>query len=170
MSIKTFNDDCMSLIASDTFKKLVDGKRTCIVTDPPFNMNYHYNSYKDNKNEDEYYSWLNGILTYFDFPFVVVHYPEALYKLAFKVGLFPERVVSWVYNSNTPRQHRDIAFFKVKPDFDKVRQPYKDAHDPRCAKLMSEGTGGHAYTIGGTSTKLRTSKRTKSSITLARCL
>lgn len=153
MKINTFNEDCLALIGSQTFKDLVNGKKVCIVTDPPFNMSYHYNTYKDNKEEGVYYSWLADILTTYGFPFVVIHYPEALYKLAFQVGLFPERVVSWVYNSNTPRQHRDIAFFKIQPDFTKVRQPYKDASDKRCAKLMSEGTGGHAYTIGGMSTK-----------------
>lgn len=142
MNIKAFNEDCADLIGSQTFKDLTQGKKVCIVTDPPFNVGYHYNSYKDNMKEEEYFEWLGEILTSHGFPFVVIHYPEALYKLAFQVGLFPERVVSWVYNSNTPRQHRDIAFFKIQPDFTKVRQPYKNIGDKRCERLMSEGTGG----------------------------
>ena len=56
-----------------------------IVTDPPFNVRYKYNSYKDNMPEDEYFEWLNSILTYFGKSFVCIHYPEALYKLAIKV-------------------------------------------------------------------------------------
>jgi hypothetical protein len=30
----------------------------CIVTDPPFNVNYHYEGYDDNMEEDDYYTWL----------------------------------------------------------------------------------------------------------------
>lgn len=145
MNIKAFNEDCVDLIGSQTFKNLTQGKKVCIVTDPPFNVGYHYNSYKDDMKEEDYFEWLAEILTSHGLPFVVIHYPEALYKLAFQVGLFPERVVSWVYNSNTPRQHRDIAFFKIKPDFDKVRQPYKNIGDKRCERLMSEGTGGGTH-------------------------
>lgn len=49
----------------------------------------------------------------------------------------PERVVSWVYNSNTRKQHRDVAFYGVKPDFNKVKQPYKNQNDKRIRKLMA---------------------------------
>ena len=79
-------------------------------------------------------------------PCVVVHYPEALYKLSFELGYAPERCVSWVYNSNTARQHRDIAFFRIKPDFNKVRQPYKNLTDKRIQKRIAEGkTGAKLY-------------------------
>ena len=86
-----------------------------ILTDPPFNIGYHYNNYKDNLESEEYYEMLASIFQYS--PFVVIHYPEEIYKIAFQVGEFPEKVVSWVYNSNTAKQHRDIAFFGIKPDF-----------------------------------------------------
>ena len=74
-----------------------------------------------------------------DFPFVIIHYPEALYKIAMNFNLIPERVCSWVYNSNTRRQHRDVAFFKIKPDFAKVSQPYKNLNDKRIKKRIEEG-------------------------------
>lgn len=114
-----------------------------IVTDPPFNIGYHYRGYKDNMPEDEYYSWLAEILG--GVPAVVIHYPEALYKLSFKMGEFPSRVVSWVYNSNTARQHRDIAFFGITPDFTKMKQPYKNPNDKRIKKLIAEGKGARLY-------------------------
>ena len=58
----------------------------------------------------------------------------------------PERVVSWVYNSNTAKQHRDIAFYDVKPDFKKVRQPYKNLNDKRIQQRIAEGkTGAKIY-------------------------
>lgn len=122
----------------------VIGKKYCIVTDPPFNVGYHYNEYDDNKNEDEYYSWLADI--FHGYPCVVIQYPEALYKLSFQLGLFPERVLSWVYNSNTPRQHRDIAYFGVTPDLNRVRQPYKNPNDKRIkARIAAGKTGAKMY-------------------------
>jgi DNA modification methylase len=79
-------------------------------------------------------------------PFVVIHYPESLYKISFQCGVFPEKVVSWVYNSNTPKQHRDIAFFGVKPDFTKVIQPYKNPNDKRIQERIARGIeGGKLY-------------------------
>ena len=129
------NGDCSELLPDVV--RSVDNP--IIVTDPPFNMGYHYNQYKDRMPEDEYYEWLKNILSYA--PSVVVHYPEQLWKLAFKIGKCPDRIVSWVYPSNTLRQHRDIGFFGVKPDFNKVRQPYKE-DSPKTRKLLAMGTGG----------------------------
>ena len=75
-------------------------------------------------------------------PSVVIHYPESLYKLAFQIGKFPEKVISWVYNSNTAKQHRDIAFFGIKPDMSKVRQPYKNLNDKRIQERIKQGCKG----------------------------
>lgn len=128
---------------TDELYKVVNNARNpIIVSDPPFNIGYHYNSYKDSMQEDEYFEWLADI---FDIaPAVIIHYPESLYKLAFQMGRFPEKVVSWVYNSNTRKQHRDIAFFDVKPDFKKVTQPYKNPNDKRIKKLIASGKTGAA--------------------------
>lgn len=110
-----------------------------IVTDPPFNIKFHYNKYRDNKPEDEYYEWLASLFTLC--PSVVIHYPENLYKLAMKIGKAPDEVVSWVYPSNMTKQHRDIAFWGVLPDFRKVRQPYRE-NSAKTRKLLASGTGG----------------------------
>lgn len=136
--IEIYNEDCLELLKSGN----LDDKKICIVTDPPFNIGYHYNKYKDNLNEKEYYEFLQEVLTLNGFPFVVIHYPEQLYKLSFQVGLFPEKVVSWVYNSNTAKQHRDIAFFGIKPDFNKVKQPYKNPNDKRIKERIKQGKTG----------------------------
>ena len=85
------------------------GVQTCAL--PIFNISYHYSEYKDNLPEDEYLNRLYELFN--DIPFVIIHYPETIYKIASKIGKVPERVVSWVYNSNTARQHRDIAFFDI---------------------------------------------------------
>lgn len=115
-----------------------------IVSDPPFNIGYKYNTYKDTMNENDYYEMLESFFG--TCPSVVIHYPEALYKLAFQIGKFPEKVISWVYNSNTAKQHRDIAFFGVKPDMSKVRQPYKNLNDKRIQERIKRGcTGAKLY-------------------------
>lgn len=134
--------DCLEII--DMLDKEYDLNKIVIVTDPPFNINYKYNSYKDNMEEEEYYQMLGGVLK--DFKSVVIHYPEKLYKIAFEMDKAPEKVVSWVYNSNTAKQHRDIAFFDINPDFKKVRQPYKNLKDKRILKRIAEGkTGAKLY-------------------------
>ncbi len=122
--------------------KQLNGK-FIVVTDPPFNVGYHYNDYNDNMGSDEYYQMLQEVFQYSKF--VVIHYPEEIYKIAFQVGYFPEKVVSWVYNSNTAKQHRDIAFFGVKPDFKKYGQDYKNPTDKRIAKRIADGKRARLY-------------------------
>lgn len=145
--IKLFNCDCIDLINSQDFLDITRGRQLVIVTDPPFNIGYHYNIYDDNKAEGEYYEWLGDIIGIT--PAVVIHYPEALYKLSFQIGRFPERVVSWVYNSNTAKQHRDIAFFGITPVFKQMTQPYKNPTDKRVLERILNGSEGGHYTIGG---------------------
>lgn len=140
--IKLYNDNSLNI-----FHRIIDeysNENIIIVSDPPFNIGYHYDTYKDNVDEDEYYDMLDFFFR--DFPSVVIHYPESLYKLSFQIGKFPEKIVSWVYNSNTGKQHRDIAFFGVKPDFKKVKQPYKNPNDKRIKERIAKGCeGGRLY-------------------------
>lgn len=111
-----------------------------IVTDPPFNIGYKYNSYKDKKSEIEYYDMLFRL--FHNRPSVVIHYAEQLHKLSIKLGYAPDKVVSWVYNSNTAKQHRQIAFYGITPDFRKVSQPYKNLNDKRIKSLLASGKQG----------------------------
>ena len=132
--------DCRDIL----FQTISDCDNPIIVSDPPFNIGYKYDKYKDKMNDDDYYTFMGEVFGMC--PSVIIHYPESLYKIAFQIDMFPERVVSWVYNSNTAKQHRDIAFFGVKPDFNKVRQPYKNPNDKRIQKRIAEGkTGGKLY-------------------------
>ena len=137
--IKTIKGDCI-----EELNKLdIDFNKVIFVSDPPFNIGYHYNTYKDKMKEDEYYNFLKNVFG--KNKQVIIHYPESLYKHSFNIGLFPEKVVSWVYNSNTGKQHRDIAFFGIKPDFKKVGQPYKNPKDKRIAKRIAEGKMARLY-------------------------
>ena len=121
----------------------IDFSKVIFVTDPPFNIGYHYNSYKDNMKEEDYFSYLSSIFK--DSKHVMIHYAESLYRYCSETGSVPEKVVSWVYNSNTAKQHRDIAFFNVKPDFRKVGQDYKNPNDKRIQKRIAEGKKARLY-------------------------
>lgn len=135
---KLYKGDCQLLLPHILEK--IDRKKVILVSDPPFNVNYHYKTYKDNLDEEEYYEVLESIFG--EDKVVLVHYPEQLYKFSFQIGKFPEKVISWVYNSNTAKQHRDIAFFGIKPDMKKVRQPYKNMKDKRIVERIKNGSRG----------------------------
>jgi DNA modification methylase len=123
--------------------------RNCIipkgltVTDPPYNQGYSYNQYKDKMSEKDYIELLSKI----PMPCVIIHYPEETINIlpkAFKEKC--QQVVCWVYNSNTGKQSRLISWWGCKPDFKKVRQPYKNLKDKRIIKRISEGkTGAKIY-------------------------
>lgn len=128
----------------DDILRRLNKRNVVIVTDPPFNIGYHYASYKDKLPDNEYYKWLASVMD--NLPCVIVHYPESLYKLSYQMGRFPNKIVSWVYNSNTAKQHRDIAFFDVEPNFKQVTQPYKNLNDKRIKALIAKGhKGGRLY-------------------------
>lgn len=117
--------------------------KTVIVTDPPYNIKYHYRTYTDDKNDDDY--WKDLAFLFRQCPSVVIMYPEALYVLAAKMSMIPDKVCSWFYNANTPKQHRDIAYFGITPDFNLYKQPYKNMNDKRVQKLYEKTGGARSY-------------------------
>lgn len=135
---KLYNYD-YKLVLDDILKEYKN-RTIIIVSDPPFNIGYKYNSYKDNKKEEDYFNEISDLFN--KKPSVVIHYPESMYKLSIHMKKAPQKVISWVYNSNTGKQHRDIAFFDVKPDMGKVRQPYKNPNDKRIRERIARGCAG----------------------------
>ena len=121
----------------------LDYSKCIFVSDPQFNIGYHYETYSDNMKESEYYDWLYSIFG--NNKQVMINYPENLFKYAFRINEIPQKIVPWVYNSNTARQHRQIAFFGVKPDFKKVGQEYKNLKDKRIIKRIEEGKMAKLY-------------------------
>ena len=108
--------------------KSLDKENTLIITDPPYNVGWKYDSYKDNLNEEDYLE----MFTHFKgFKLVVIHYIEDIIKYIVPTMGVPNKVVQWVYNSNMGKQHRSIAFFNCKPDFTKVTQKPKNPEDLR---------------------------------------
>ena len=134
--------DCLKILPDIRHELFKKQQKHIIVTDPPFNVGYKYNTYKDRMSEEDYREMLYEIFCWDSAPSVVVHYPEQLYQLAVDMGRPPARVVSWVYNTNNRRQHRDIAFFGITPDFKRVLQPYKNPNDKRIKRLIANGSMG----------------------------
>ena len=120
-----------------------NGEKYVIVTDPPFNVNYHYDKYKDKINPELYFSLLKSILG--RYKHVLIHYPESIFEYTLYLKKAPQKVISWVYNSNTPKQHRSIAFYGFKPDMRKIGQPYKNPTDKRIQKRIAEGKQARLY-------------------------
>jgi len=114
-----------------------------VITDPPYNQGYSYNQYKDRMSEEDYIELLSNIPT----PCVIIHYPEETINLLPRsIQTKCEQVVCWVYNSNTGKQSRLISWWGCRPDFRKVRQPYKNLNDKRIQKRIAEGkTGAKLY-------------------------
>jgi site-specific DNA-methyltransferase (adenine-specific) len=127
----------------DAFQSLINPSDFTLVSDPPYNVGYHYDECKDKMDKDDYFRFIAE--TFKHGPSVIIHYPEAMFRIAKAMDAFPERVVAWVYPSNTPRQHRSVAWFGCKPDFRKDGQPYKNPTDPRIAKRISEGKSARLY-------------------------
>ena len=133
------NDDFRNVIKDieETYKD----REIVFVSDPPFNVGYHYGKYHDNLSKEEYDSLMMDAFGG-GRKCVVIHYPEALYRLSSKINCFPSRVISWVYNSNTRRQHRDICYFNIEPKLSNVTQPYKNIKDKRVQGLIESGKDG----------------------------
>ena len=108
--------------------KGLDKDKTLFITDPPYNVGWKYDTYKDKVSEDDY----GDLFTYFQgYRFVVIHYIEDIIKYIVPYMGTPTKVVQWVYNSNMGKQHRSIAFFNCKPNFSKATQLPKNPTDKR---------------------------------------
>jgi hypothetical protein len=113
-----------------------------MISDPPYNQNYHYGIYKDRLRNSEYIN----LLKTFRRPCVVIGYPEMIINLLSRCGLGNvDEVVSWVYNSNTAKQSRLVSWWGCKPDFRKIGQPYKNPTDKRIARRIADGKVARGY-------------------------
>ena len=53
---KIYNEDCL-----EGMKQIPDNSIDLVLTDPPYNINLKYNTYKDKKSEKEFWDWIEKI-------------------------------------------------------------------------------------------------------------
>lgn len=114
-----------------------------VISDPPYNQDYHYNEYKDSMGLEEYGEMMR--LAFDDHKSVVIHYPEQTINVLGKVLDNCQESIAWVYNSNTAKQHRLITWWNCKPDMRRIGQDYKNPTDKRIAKRIAEGKKARLY-------------------------
>jgi DNA modification methylase len=132
--ITIYHGDCRELLPCIT--------RGLMVTDPPYNVGYHYNEYEDAKDVNEYWTFLNHVLR---MPLVFIHYPENLFPLAKAFDRAPDKIVAWIYHANTPRQWRAVAWFGTAPDLSRDGQSYRNPDDRRVRELIAAGREARLY-------------------------
>lgn len=135
----------LNKIYNDKFQNYLDElpKIDMVITDPPYNIKFKYNEYKDAMTEVDY---IKMIGLFKNMPLAIIHYPEETMRYFVPALGVPDEVAIWCYNSNLPKQSRLINFYNSDVDFKKVTQPYKNPNDKRVKKLIEEGkTGTRLY-------------------------
>lgn len=110
-----------------------------VLTDPPYNIDFKYNKYKDKLQEEAY---IDMLAQFRDKPTAMIQYPEETMRYLVPALGVPQECVAWCYNSNLPRQFRLVNFFNVAVDFNKVKQPYKNPKDKRIQQRIANGSKG----------------------------
>lgn len=136
-----------NIIINDDFRNHLDliTDSCYVISDPPYNQKYHYSEYGDNEDIHDYMLLLND--AFGGRKSIVIHYPEAIINIVSK-ALYAdlcEESISWIYNSNTAKQHRLVTWWNCKPDMRKIGQPYKNPTDKRIAKRIAEGKQARLY-------------------------
>lgn len=109
------------------------------ITDPPYNIDFKYDTYKDGISKEEYVEMISNFQ---NIPLAIIQYPEETMKYFVPALGVPEEVCAWCYNSNLPKQFRLINFYNCNVDFTNVKQPYKNPNDKRVKKLIESGSKG----------------------------
>jgi site-specific DNA-methyltransferase (adenine-specific) len=139
-----YQDQIVCMDFREVAKTLVYREDIIVISDPPYNQGYHYDNYSDRLSAEEYMSLLEDAFALH--PSVVIHYPEqAINVLPAAIGKECRQVVSWVYPSNTAKQHRLITWWGCEPNMRAVGQPYKNPTDKRVAKLIAAGKEARLY-------------------------
>lgn len=137
-----YRDSLITIINADARDVLHKLPRGLTVTDPPYNVGYHYDGYDDNMSVDDYQAMLRETCPP---PCAIIHYAEDLCAMSWTLEELPEKIVAWVYPSNTARQWRGIAWWGCKPDFTKDSQTYRNPTDKRIAERIANGEAARLY-------------------------
>jgi len=137
-----YADGGITIYHGDCRELLPQLPRGLMVTDPPYNVGYHYDQYHDALEPADYDALLGAAL---HMPLVVIHYPEAIFPLARRFCRSPDEIVAWVYHANTPKQWRAVAWFGVAPDLSLDSQAYRNPEDKRVRELIADGRQARLY-------------------------
>jgi site-specific DNA-methyltransferase (adenine-specific) len=126
-------------------KSFIDGmddvpKDAIIITDPPYNINFKYNQYKDSMDDDDY---INMIKLFEGMKCVIIQYPVETMKYLVPALGIPQTSVAWCYHSNlVGKDYRLVNFFNFKPDMKKETIPYRNPTDKRIKERITNGNAG----------------------------
>lgn len=116
-----------------------------MLTDPPYNVGFKkYDVYKDALPDTEYVHLLRqagnvGAASIFILP------PATTMRYLVPALGVPTHVGAWCYNSNIPNQFRLINYYFLKPDYTRIRQPYKEDSKKTRAMKAKGYTGARLY-------------------------
>lgn len=127
------NAPCQDILASVSSDAVV-------VTDPPYNIGFKYDTYTDVLPDDEYIELLAEMQRFRKI--AIIQYPEETMRLVVPALGPPDAVVAWCYNANIRRRFRLISFYGGTPDYTRLRQPYKNPTDKRVRHLIENGSEG----------------------------
>jgi len=132
----------MIKILNKDFRELGKIEDGIIISDPPYNIDFKYNTYVDKQEENEYIEMIADLKKITD-KIVLIGYPLQTMKYYVQALGYPDTVLAWCYNSNLPSKHyRLISFWNVEPNLKNDYQPYKNPNDKRVKALIAKGSKG----------------------------
>ena len=112
-----------------------------VVSDPPYNIGFKgYDEYSDNMHDEEYIEMLAELQKFERV--ILCDYPIETMKYIVPALGVPSAVAAWCYNANIPNRFRLVSFYGCKPDYSRIKQPYKNPTDKRVAQLIANGSQG----------------------------
>lgn len=126
------------LILGDCREVLPTVRDIVAVTDPPYGIGFRYENSRDPGGEE--YQALIGCLR--GIPLALLQYPEEMMRLVVPVFGPPDEVLTWIYNSNLPRQSRLWGFWGCDVDPRRSKQPAKN---PEVKKVTNLDVAGYDW-------------------------
>lgn len=127
--------------ARDVLPKVPRETVDLVLTDPPYNIGFNaYDLHDDSMPVDEYIALLKMLQRFSRI--VVIQYPEESARFVYPALGAPDHVGAWCYNSQLPRRFRLINYYGLKPDYSRIRQPYKNLDDKRIRARLENGAEG----------------------------
>ena len=110
-----------------------------VISDPPYNIGFGYNTFKDNMSEEAYIKMLGALAS---LRAAIILYPRETMRYLVPALGAPDDVMIWCYASNLPRQARLINIYNTVADRTAVRQPYRNLSDKRIQARIEAGSKG----------------------------